>query len=165
MSDIPSIQRRTHALLEQIFDPPVDPPNEAGDWYFSYGSAGLIVSILQREDEEFPVVLVASPILSDTQKTPQLLDALNDMNSGLHFGRAYWSNGYVWVAANMIAETLDREELAHALNVIGHWSDTVDEAFAQGFGGVLPFAPQQPPSGAWAPQQAAVGGSPPPGMT
>ena len=91
-----------------------------------------------------PLVKVASPILADTQKSPELLDALNDMNGGMEVGRAYWMDGYVWAATTMVAETLDRPELEQAIEVVGEWADTVDEAFATAFGGTMPNAPSRP---------------------
>jgi hypothetical protein len=155
MSDIASVQQRLHTLLEQIFEPPVETV-EGEDYYvFTRGSAAILVFGTQDEDG-LPFVKVASPIVTDTQKSPQLLDLLNDMNSAMEFARAYWSNGYVWVAASLIGETCDREELESALKVVGEWADGVDEAFAQAFGGVMPNAPKGPPVGAWLPPSGAA---------
>ena len=155
MGDIASVEQRLHGLLEQIFEPPVNKVSDWDGYYFSFGSAGILVTVLQTEDG-LPVVKVASPILNDAQKTPELLDALNDMNGGMDFGRAYWMNGFVWAGTNLVGETLDREELEQAMTDVGKWADGVDEAFAQAFGATTPNAPapEPPPAPAWAPRSS-----------
>jgi Putative bacterial sensory transduction regulator len=132
MSDLAAVQQRTHRLLEQILNDSLNPPDD-GHWSLSYGTVPLVVSILEREGYDGAVVLVASPILTDVAKTPELLDVLNTMNASMYFAHAYWSDGYVFVAANLVGETLDLPELHRAMSVVGDWSDKLDEPFAQRF--------------------------------
>ena len=154
MSDLASLQQRLQDLLEEIFEPPVEKVEDSDGYYFTYGSAGIIVTIRETEDG-LPVVKVFSPILADAQKSVEMLDALNEMNSGMDFGRAYFLNGYVWAADSLVAETVDRQELEQAMSEVARWADGVDEAFAQAFG--TRAAPEPPPTQAWAPQAGAVG--------
>lgn len=145
MSTITSVENRLHALLQQILGPTVSKLDNRDSYYFTYGSVVILITIVSTQDG-VPLVKVASPILVDTQKSAKLLDALNDMNGGMEVGRAYWMDGYVWAATTMVAETLDRQELEQAIDVVGKWADTVDEAFASAFGGTMPNAPTHPAS-------------------
>jgi hypothetical protein len=142
MTTTTSIENRLHTLLQQILGPSITKLDNRDSYYFTYGSVVVLITIVNTRDG-VPLVKVASPILVDTQKSPKLLDALNDMNGGMEVGRAYWMDGYVWAATTMVAETLDRPELEQAISVVGEWADTVDEAFATAFGGTMPNAPNR----------------------
>jgi hypothetical protein len=160
MTDLASLQARLHALLQEIFGP-VSPSGDSGGFFFPRGSAGIIV-VLREPDNVPPCVQVASPVVTAIPKSPELLDTLNTINSNIPFGTAYWANDYVWFDTYLIAETLDRPELEEAIKAIGEWADSIDDAFAQRYGGTLPFAPQEPPPGAWTTQTASSVGAPGP---
>jgi hypothetical protein len=161
MSDLASLQARLQALLQEIFGS-VSPFGETGGFFLPHGSAGVI-AVVREGDNTPPFVQVCSPVVTEIPNSPDLLDTLNTINGNMPFGTAYWANNYVWFTQNLIAETLDRPELEEAIKSIGEWADGVDDAFAQRYGGTLPFAPQEPPPGAWNPQTASpVGAAPGP---
>jgi Putative bacterial sensory transduction regulator len=146
--DEASALERVQAFLEEIFEPPVE-MNDQQVFHFDRGSARVLVMVVTGEDG-VPAARVASPVIMDVEKTAELLDTLNLMNHGMEFARAYWVNGTVWAAIDLLAETLDRQELERAMSVVGEWADSVDEAMVQRFGGVMPNAPQAPsPVEAW----------------
>jgi hypothetical protein len=117
---------------------------------------------VREADNSLPFVQVCSPVVTDIPNSPDLLDTLNTINANIPFGTAYWANNYVWFTQNLIAETMDRPELEAAIMSIGEWADSIDDAFAQRFGGTLPFAPEEPPPGAWNTQAASPVGAPGP---
>src|SRR4051812_6591994 len=101
MSALESAERRLHTLLLQILDPPVTKVANWDGYWFRFGSAPILVTVVESE-EGVPLVKVASPFVADTPKTPELLDLLNDMNGGMEVGRAYWMNGKVWAAQTLL---------------------------------------------------------------
>jgi T3SS (YopN, CesT) and YbjN peptide-binding chaperone 1 len=151
MADTAVVVERTHYLLRQFLGDLVEPPNERRAWTFNYGSVTILVAVVEREDNE-PAVLVACPVVEDVEESFELLDVLNTMNYSMHFGVAYWRDDTVWVAANLLGETLDLPELQKALTVVGEWSDNVDEAMAQRFG-------SSPATGFPRPPRGVVGGT------
>ena len=146
--DEASALQRVQALLEEIFEPPVD-MNDRQVFVFNRGSAIVLVMVVTGEDG-VPATRISSPVIMEVEKTAELLDALNLMNQNMEFARAYWANGTVWAAIDLLAETLDRPELERAMSVVGEWADTMDDAMVERFGGIMPNAPQAPsPADAW----------------
>lgn len=146
--DEASALQRVQALLEEIFEPPLEMTDQKV-FHFNRGSASVLVMVVTGGDG-VPATRVASPVIMDVEKTAELLDTLNLMNHGMEFARAYWANGTVWAAVDLLAETLDRQELERAMSVVGEWADSVDDALVQRFGGIMPNAPQAPsPAEAW----------------
>ena len=146
--DEASALQRVQALLEEIFEPPVE-MNDRQVFVFNRGSAIVLVMVVTGEDG-VPATRISSPVIMEVEKTAELLDALNLMNQNMEFARAYWANGTVWAAIDLLAETLDRPELERAMSVVGEWADTMDAAMVERFGGIMPNAPQAPsPADAW----------------
>jgi hypothetical protein len=107
----------------------------------------------------FPrLVQLVSPIVTGVSATPQLLAALNAINAQVPVARVAWGGGAIVVAAEIVADALDREELEAALEVVSRLADTYDEQLQATFGGELAgraWAPAEPTSDAAAQQAVA----------
>jgi hypothetical protein len=152
MSDHASVLQRTHGLLAQILGN-VDPPSDSA-WVFTFGTVPLVVTVVGDED---PNVVVFTRVIDNVPKSAALLDCLNDINAQLAFGRIYWGSDTqaVYIQEYLVGKTIDREELQTAIQHIGEWGDSLDEALAARFGALAQTHGAPAP---WAQHQAAPAG-------
>ena len=107
-----------------------------GDYPVQHGSALYYVRLV---DEKPPVLRVFSWMLHDVECTPDLLVALNEINLSTSFVRLFWSDGDVVVATELLAETVDPEELAKACDTVGQVADRHDSRLKERLGGKVEF--------------------------
>ena len=107
-----------------------------GDYPVQHGSALYYVRLV---DEKPPVVRIFSWMLHDVECTPDLLEALNEVNKSVSFVRLFWSDGDVVVATELLAETLDPEELAKGCDTVAQVADRYDNRLKERFGGNIQF--------------------------
>lgn len=105
-----------------------------------HGSSNVLIRLL---DVEEPRLQVFSMMLQNIQESPELLDALNDLSAGLAFAKVFWADGDVIIATELFAESLDRESLNNAVNVVAGAADRLDDELKSRFGGETAF-PQPP---------------------
>ena len=131
------------------------------------GSAGVYVRILDAGERA--IVHVYSPLVRQVPKTPQLLEKLNEMNANTTFARTFWANDEVVVTVDLLADSLDKEELRGAIDLASGFADYWDTELSATFGGKVAFdeRPSQhategpslpPPPGADLPHTEAAGG-------
>ena len=111
------------------------------------GSAGVYVKLVEPHDR--PVVQVSSPLLRGVPSSPGLLEKLNEINANSFQSRVFWLGEDVIVVIDLLAETLDREELQWAVDLISGFADHWDTELRAGFGGEVAFeeAAAPPPEG------------------
>lgn len=105
------------------------------------GSAGVYIHLLEH-DPRF--VRIFSPLLHDVDASPELLEALNDINSSISFARVFWFANTVFAATEQLAATLDLDELVNACEVVSTIADHHDNLLLGRFGGRLSFAEDDP---------------------
>jgi hypothetical protein len=133
----PSLVERVSGLLAEYLDdgePNVDPLHEAVA--IQAGSAVVLVRLV---DADPPVVRVFSPMLRAVDRTPELLVELNEINAHLSFLRLFWRDDTVFVATELLAPTLDAEELTLACDAVSDLADYYDDRLRNRFGGEVAF--------------------------
>jgi hypothetical protein len=115
--------------------------NDDGSIPIRRGSTAVYVRLL---DDEPPILRVFSPMLHGIPKTPPLLERLNDLNTAIRFARLFWVGDQVILATELVAETLDKEEVANAIDVVVGGADRLDDALRSEFGGEVLFAEPEP---------------------
>jgi len=103
-----------------------------GDFYFEVGSATMLVSVI---DGDPPVVEVCSSILANVGGSPELLEAINDINAGIQFARVLWDDGVVAVVIDIPAIGITGDSIAFACGVVGSVADGIDDKLYEQFGG------------------------------
>lgn len=136
MGRLDRIRPYVEKLLREGFGIPDLSPDPDGDYPFRYRSAGYYVRLY---NEQAPTLQLFSVVVRDIKRSPKLLSELNDINAGLAFVRVYWVNHQVVVATELVAETLDAEELGNACNIIGRVADSIGRKLAAEFGGHVLF--------------------------
>jgi hypothetical protein len=107
--------------------------DDAGDFLFRFGSS---LSFVRVFEEEPPRIEIFAPIVRDLERTPALLEGLNEIHLQLRFARALLTPaGQVVLAAESLARTLNERELLFILNLVLRAADEFDTKIRQRFGG------------------------------
>ncbi|MEO8291789.1 MAG: YbjN domain-containing protein [Actinomycetota bacterium] len=125
------------------------------------GSTIVNVRLLEGEDGSRPVLQVYCPMLSEIDASPELLTKLNEVNADLTFVRAFWVDRQVILAMELLAESLDRDQVAHAVSLVSLAGNFWDSELNSTFGGRTYFGEE--PVTASGPV-AATPPPPPPGV-
>ena len=131
------------------------------------GTTIVNVRLVQGEDPSRAILQVYSPMLREIQSSPELLAKLNEVNANLMFVRAFWTDQQVILALELLAETLDRDQVAHAVRLVSLAGNFWDSELNRGFGGSTYFAEEPPANGATeggpaTPRSDATGDAAPP---
>jgi len=121
------------------------------------GTTIVNVRLVQGEDPSRAILQVYSPMLREIESSPELLAKLNEVNSNLMFVRAFWTDGQVILAMELLAETLDRDQVAHAVSLVSLAGDFWDSELNRTFGGSTYFAEEPPADGPAGDGPAATG--------
>ncbi len=92
-------------------------------------------------ETERPVLRLFSPLLRNVERSPDLLEKLNDLNGRLNFLRIFWRDSTVYAAAELLASTLTASELSNACDWLADAADYYDVRLHAHFGGDLAFEP------------------------
>jgi hypothetical protein len=107
-----------------------------GDIPIRQGSALLYVRIM---DGTPPVVRIFSLVLRGVESSQPLLEALNEINGKIMFGRALWASDRVIVSAEVSAVGISTEQIAFLCLQIGALADHLDDELGDRFGGEKMF--------------------------
>jgi hypothetical protein len=91
----------------------------------------LFVRILPFEP---PVVRVFAPVFRGMTPTPELMAALNELNSELLFCRALVVNGEVIVATELRGAGMTADDVAWGCLVVGTWVERIRATLADRLG-------------------------------
>src|SRR5438067_7538504 len=96
------------------------------------GSTAYFVRLL---DGEPPLVQVYSTMLYEVPKSPELLERLNEINAATMFAKAFWTGEQIVVATEMVADSIDKDQIANACGIVGSVADHYDDELQETFGG------------------------------
>ena len=111
--------------------------DETGAYPIRTGTGGYFVSL---DDSGAPMIRIWTPVALDVRKSAKLLDTLNQLNVGATAARAFWVDGQVVVATEMVAETLHPQDLQLACGTVGEAAERFGPQLAAQFGGRTLFA-------------------------
>ena len=129
---------RSHleTLVERISGVERAVPDAEGDYLVRTEHARFFARV---DGDQQPVIRVYSVIAKDVTKTPELLDALNNINMHLSFLRTVWINGQVLMEADLFAMAADTAGFAEACRRVASASDHFGPGLIEHFGGVAQF--------------------------
>ncbi|GAA2404089.1 hypothetical protein GCM10010191_09720 [Actinomadura vinacea] len=110
--------------------------DDDGDVPVRRGSALYYVRVGNREPYRVEVV---SSVLSGVEESYELLRELNEINAGIYGIQAYFRKGRVIFSADMLADSLQPEELERACALISGAADRYDDELQAKFGGKKTF--------------------------
>ena len=128
------IERVNRLLAEYLGQPAVDVAT--APICIRAGSAAVYVRLL---DVSPRAVRIFSPMLRGVDCSPELLLELNRINASVNSARTFWRAGTVYAALEHLTETLDRNELEYACELVAAVADHHDHDLQASFGGTLGF--------------------------
>ena len=151
MARLEMIRPYVEKVLTEYFETDKLIVDEDGDIPCRAGSAWYLIRLL---DGDPPIVQMYSPVLSGVTKTPELLEEINTINADIRFARMFWVNDDIMIATELLAETIDKEELENACGAIAGIADHYDDELQKKYGGKRSF--EEDPT-----QQSTDGGEAP----
>ncbi|MBI5518374.1 MAG: YbjN domain-containing protein [Deltaproteobacteria bacterium] len=130
-STVEAVQARIRELLREAGYPFQE---EKGLVRVDRGSCAVFVRV-EAWKERYTLVELLSPVLRGVTRTEGLLEALNDQNQKLYFGKAYLRKDEVWLAHNLLGDRLDREELIACVGMLAVVADHLDDELKDRYGG------------------------------
>ena len=136
---------RVGNALQRIFQVETVERDSDGDWPLRIGEGVVYVRAMEREG----VVSVFGPALLGLTASPQLLEAVNSVNSKIHGARAWFAGDAVAVASEFV-DTAELEGLRPAIETVAALVHVVGQELAATFGGHVagqaePPTPPTPP--------------------
>jgi len=111
-------------------------PSDKGEYLFRRGSAEICVRI---DEGAQTAVSVYSVILRNVKKSARLLDVINAINADIDFARVFWMEKAVVLVTELLASTLDAEQLRAACELVARLADELDTRLKKKFGGKTMF--------------------------
>lgn len=111
-------------------------PDQDGDIPIRIGSALMFVRPVAGRP---PLLQVFSPLVSGVDLTPALVEALNDINRNILFGRVFWTEREVVVSMELTAVGISASQIAFACVQLGNLADHLDDVLRGRFGGRTMF--------------------------
>jgi hypothetical protein len=130
------IKARVERLLADGHDADTVPPSADGRYVFPRGTAEYVVELMVGPPL---AVRVSAVLLRGIDVRPELLATVNNINQVLEFARMFVVADEVVVATELVATSLDLEELGHACQTIASVADHYDVELQREFGGRTAF--------------------------
>src|SRR3954453_4161786 len=132
MATSEGLRARVEAMVKQHTGADELVTDEEGDWAVRSGSARYYVRLT---DDDPPIVVVYAEILVGVTATPKLYETLNAVNGYITFGRMFHQGEAVLVSTELLAATMNADEVAAACRSIAELADRYDDLFQAEFGG------------------------------
>ena len=111
--------------------------DEKGEFLFRRGSAEICVRV---DETHQTTISVYSLILKNVKKSARLLEALNAINAEIDFARVFWLQTAVVLMTELLASSVDAEQLRTACELVARLADDLDTRLKKKFGGKTTFA-------------------------
>lgn len=121
-------------LLKRVVNEHIE--MKGGEVGIRTGSTGVTVRVVPDDP---PLVAIFAPLLRKPKKSPKLFETLNDINRGIRFARVFLDDETVVLVTELLAGTLDEEELARSLELVASAADYFDTELKNSFGGETLF--------------------------
>ena len=107
-------------------------PDDDGDLFITYGGATFYSRVTNPDDA---IVQVFGVAVADIDPTPELFEAINEINRSIGFARAFWVGGQVLVEAEIWGVDVNPSNFQHACWNIASAIDRFGPSLIEQFGG------------------------------
>ena len=136
MATTDELRPRLEKMLKEFLGVDKLVTDDEGDYPIRSGSAKYYVRLSEGTPS---IVNVYAQILVGVYSSPALYDRINRVNAVIQFGRLFHDGETVFAATELVADTMDPEELSEACRSIADMADTYDDLFKREFGGQRQF--------------------------
>lgn len=142
MPNIEMVEAYLEKLLERGFGQRIEPDHQ-GDYPLP-GKGEFFARVAADGPQRIPRVQVFAVAVRDVESTPELLKALNHINSQIAYARVFWVQAQVLIESDLVAESLDHPGLDAAINTVGGLAAHLGSSLAEDFGGNSAFVQIEP---------------------
>jgi hypothetical protein len=122
----------TEDVIEEVFGPDALIRDSDGDYQLKTTGVPVWSRLLDGD----PVALkVFATVAADVEASPELFSELNDINASLRFARVDWNEHLITVSSELVASTLDPEELFNAFTRVNKIAEDMSGIIVARFGG------------------------------
>jgi hypothetical protein len=126
------LRQDVETILAAMFGPDVVHPDADGDYLLSADGVPVFAQVLWSDPPQLRLFAV---VLDSVEATPDLLGEINQLNTSIGMARVLWADGQVVVAGELVATTLDPEELAALFARVRGIAADLGPALSAVFGG------------------------------
>ena len=117
-------------------------PDDRGEFFYRSGSAAFYIRVMNDNNVRAEVI---APLIWDIGDPPDILDAVNHINSLTRIGRVFWTEQKIMMATTVCpAPLFSFGWLNYACNEIGALADHFDDELRARFGGASPKGGNEP---------------------
>jgi hypothetical protein len=131
------VTSHVETLIERITGVDKAMADHDGDYPVRYGDALYYIRVAGNDDR--PIVRVFSTVVADIEPSPDLYEAVNEINSNLGFCRCFWVNGQVLIETEHLGMTIKTEDLYELTAHVASASNYFGPKLVDRFGGKLTF--------------------------
>ena len=126
------IRLEAEAVIRRVFGPDALERDGDGDYQLKTHGVPVWARLLDGD----PVTLeVFATVATDLESSPELLAELNDINASLRFVKVVAADAMVTAEADLVAESLDADELFTAFSRVNHVAENTSGLIVSMFGG------------------------------
>jgi len=126
------IRFEAEAVIRRVFGPDALERDGDGDYQLKTHGVPVWARLLDGD----PVTLeVFATVATDLESSPELLAELNDINASLRFVKVVAADSMVTAEADLVAESLDPDELFTAFSRVNHVAENTSALIVSMFGG------------------------------
>jgi hypothetical protein len=126
-------RERVEEIIGDLFGSLAIIPDQDGDYPLLRRSVPVYARLVTIDST--PTLQVFAVVLEDIEASPELLNELNDLNKGASFARVFHVESQVLAEVDLVAETLDHDELRVAVERIRELVVRIAPTIALVFGG------------------------------
>ena len=120
------------SVISDVFGPEALTQDEIGDYQIRATGVPVWGRMI---DVQPPTLRVLATVAAEIENSPELLHEINEINTNLTFAKVDWDNNFVTVSSDLVAETLDAEELDTAYSRVRQIAVEMSEVIIAMFGG------------------------------
>lgn len=131
------VTSHVETLIERITGVEKAAADGDGDYPVRYRDALYFVRVAGNDAR--PIVRVFSTVVDEVEPTPDLYEAINDINTRLGFCRCFWVQGQVLIETEHLGLTIRTEDFFELADHVGSASSYFGPRLVDRFGGKLAF--------------------------
>ena len=125
-------RRHVESTISEVFGIDALNRDDVGD----YQLQAIGVPVWARLMDVSPTTLrVFATVAAEIENSPELLNEINEINAKLTYAKIDWDNNFVTVSSDLVAETVDAEELFTAFSRVRQIGDEMSDVIITRFGG------------------------------
>lgn len=131
------VTSHVETLIERVTGVERARADHGGDYRVRFRDALYYVKVAGNDDR--PIVRVFSTVVADIEPSPDLYEAINDINTRLGFCRCFWVSSQVLIETEHLGMTIGTDDFLELADNVASASSHFGPKLVGRFGGKLAF--------------------------